>query len=393
MWKKRKFLYVIMVIALFVLAAVYVLGSKKNNVDVPNPRAVETIVVQDQTLRPGGGLAGIVMPLREAKLGFQVGGRLQGPMLEEGTSVQEGMVLAALDPADYQVQAEAAGAVTEAARAGVEQARAVLEQAGAAKQKAQQDYNRAKSLFESGAVSRAQYDDAETQLLVVSAKYREAQAAYNDGQGASVADYQKARALANQSQLQLSHTELKAPFKGTILKKLAESGEMVSSGYPVYVIGELDQIKVEVTIAAGELKDWQAGDPVKVTSPDLPGRNWQGAVSLIHPSVDQETGTFLMEVSVENPDHALKPGMVASMAGLRQTRPAVWIPLGAMIKRGAEVTVFVVRDEKSVAKKITTGETAGNQIEVTAGLEPGEELVVRGALYLHNGDPVLRQKT
>jgi RND family efflux transporter MFP subunit len=173
---------------------------------------------------------------------------------------------------------------------------------------------------------------------------------------------------------------------------MAESGEMVSSGYPVYVIGELDRIKVEITLAAAELKDWQGGDPVNVTSPDLPGRTWPGTVSLIHPAVDLETGTFLMEVNVDNPDHALKPGMVTRVLSLRQTRATVWIPVGAMVKRGAEITVFVVRDDKGIAKTITTGETAGNQIEVITGLEPGEELVVRGALYLHDGEPVLRQK-
>jgi len=393
MQKKNKLFYTIVFLIFSVTAVYFALGRDKEQNDAPNPRAVETMTVQSQTTRPGGGLTGIVIPCREAKLGFQVSGRIQGPVLDEGTLVEEGAVLASLDPADYQAQAEAAGAATEAARAGIEQAAALLEQAGAAYQKAQQDYDRIKSLYEAKAVSKAQLDDAGTQLSVAAAKYREAQSGYNEGQGASVSDYHRAQAVASQSRLQLSHTRLIAPFKGTVLKKAGESGEIVSAGTPVYVIGDLDQIKIEVTVAAIELNNWQAGDPVDVTSPDQPGRNWPGEVTLVHPAVDSGTGTFLIEVQADNPGHVLKPGMVARVASRRQTPAAVWVPVGALVKRGAEVTVFVVRDEQSFAKTIVTGETIGNQIEVITGLDPGEELVVRGALYLHDGDPVLRQKS
>jgi multidrug efflux pump subunit AcrA (membrane-fusion protein) len=390
---QKKILYGVLIIVLIGATAYFALGKNKNTTGAPSPRAVETIDVQAQTTRPGGGLAGIVMPFRQAKLGFQVGGRLQGPLLAEGAAVEEGAVLASLNPADYQAQAAAAGAATEAARAGIQQAAALLDQAEAAYQKAQLDYNRVKSLYEANTISRAQFDDAGTQLSLAAAKYREAQSAYFEGQGASVSDYQRAEAQAGLYLLQLSHTSLKAPFKGTILKKLGESGEMFSAGAPVYVIGDLDQIKVEVTLAAAALKDWQAGDPVNVTSPDLPGQNWAGAVSQVNPAVDTQTGTFLMEVKVDNPGHALKPGMVARVASTRQTGAALWIPVGALVKRGSDVTVFVVRDDQSFARKITTGETAGNLIQVLEGLAPGEELVIRGALYLHDGDPVLRQKS
>ncbi len=390
---RKKLLYSLLVIALIGLTAFFALGKNTDQTSAPSPRAVETIDVQAQNTRQGGGLAGIVMPARQAKLGFQVGGRLQGQLLAEGTAVEEGAVLASLDPADYQAQAEAAGAASETARAGIEQAAALLDQADAAYRKAQLDYSRMKSLYEANTISSAQFDDAGTQLSLAAAKYRQAQSAYFEGQGGSVSDYQRAQAQASLSRLQLSHTNLQAPFKGTILKKAGESGEMVSAGAPVYVIGDLDQIKVEVTLAAAALKDWQAGDPVDVTSPDLPGQSWTGAVSQVNPAVDTQTGTFLMEVKVDNPGHALKPGMVARVVSSRQTGAALWIPVGALVKRGSEVTVFVIHDEKSYARNITTGETAGNLIEVVDGLGPGEELVIRGALYLHDGDPVFRQKS
>jgi len=390
---RKKLLYSVLVIALIGLTAFFALGKNTDQTSAPSPRAVETITVQAQNTRPGGGLAGIVMPARQAKLGFQVGGRLQGQLLAEGTAVEEGAVLASLDPADYQVQAGAADAASETARAGIEQAAALLDQADAAYRKAQLDYSRMKSLYEANTISRAQFDDAGTQLSLAAAKYRQAQSAYFEGQGGSVSDYQRAQAQASLSRLQLSHTNLQAPFKGTILKKAGESGEMVSAGAPVYVIGDLDQIKVEVTLAAAALKDWQAGDPVDVISPDLPGQSWTGAVSQVNPAVDTQTGTFLMEVKVDNPGHALKPGMVARVVSSRQTGAALWIPVGALVKRSSDITVFVVRDDKSYVRNITTGETAGNLIEVVDGLDPGEELVIRGALYLHDGDPVLRQKS
>lgn len=375
------------------LAVLYALGGNKDKAGTPSPRAVETVTVEAQNQRPGGGLAGVVRPLKEAKLAFQVSGRLRGSIPGEGTPVEEGMALASLDPADYRAQADAASAQVETARAGIQQAGAVLEQARASYQKAQLDFDRVKRLFEASAVSKSQYDDAETQLSVASARYEEARAAYHEGEGASVADFRKAQAMATQSLLQVGHTVLKAPFKGTVIKKMGEDGEMVSPGYPVMLIGYLDEVKIETTLSASELKDWQEGEPVKVTTSDLTDRTWEGTVSRIHPAVDQQTGTFLMEVNVANPEHALKPGMVARAESRRLTEAAVWIPLGALVKRGPETTVFVIRDGKSFSKKVTTGEMSGNQIRVLDGLEPGEELVIRGALYLHDEDSVLNQKS
>lgn len=381
----------ILVIVIFGLAAYFIIDRNKQTAQIPGPRAVETSIVLSQTTNQGGGLAGIVLPSQQSRLGFQVAGWIQGLLLEEGTEVDEGTTLATLDPADYRAQAEAAEAAAAAARAGIDQAAALLDQADAAYQKARLDYERAESLYGANAISKAQFDDAGTQLSLAAAKYRQAQSAYFEGRGASVADYERARAQAGLTLLQLSYTNLKAPFKGTILKKFGESGEMAGAGAPVYVIGNLDQVKVEVTLAAAALLDWQAGDPVDVSSPDLPGQSWTGTVDLINPAVDTQTGTFLMEVKLDNPGHALKPGMVARVFSRIQTETAVWIPVGALVKRDPTVTVFVVRDDQCYARDIKTGVANGNLIEIVEGLTPGEELVVRGALYLHDGDPVLRQ--
>ncbi|OQA10525.1 MAG: Multidrug resistance protein MdtE precursor [Firmicutes bacterium ADurb.Bin373] len=390
---RRIIFYGVLVIVVFGLAVFYVVEKNKQTAQMPGPRAVETSMIQPRTTDPGSGLAGVVLPARQARLGFQVGGRIQGPLLDEGTEVDEGTTLATLDPADYQAQADAAAAGAQAARAGIDQAAALLDQADAAYQKARLDYERAESLYGANAISRAQFDDACTQLSLAAARYRQAQSSYFNGQGASVADYQRAVAQAGLSMLQLSHTALKAPFKGTILKKYGESGEMASPGAPVYVIGNLDQVKVEVTLAAAALKEWRVGDPVDVTSNDLPGQSWTGEVNQINPAVDTQTGSFLMEIKLDNPGHVLKPGMVARVVSRRQTEATLWIPVGALVKRGSSVTVFVVRDDRSYARDIKTGAINGNLIEVVEGLTPGEELVVRGALYLHDGDPVLRQNS
>lgn len=390
---RRIIFYGVLVIVVFGLATFFIVEKNKQTAQMPGPRAVGTSMIQPQTTDPGSGLAGVVLPARQARLGFQVGGRIQGPLLDEGTEVDEGTTLATLDPADYQAQADVASAGAQAARAGIDQAAALLEQADAAYQKARLDYERAESLYGANAISRAQFDDACTQLSLAAAKYRQAQSAYFNGQGASVADYQRAVAQAGLSMLQLSHTALKAPFKGTILKKYGENGEMASPGAPVYVIGNLDQVKVEVTLAAAALKEWQVGDPVDATSNDLPGQSWTGEVNQINPAVDTQTGSFLMEIKLDNPGHALKPGMVARVVSRRQTEATLWIPVGALVKRGSSVTVFVVRDDQSYARDIKTGAINGNLIEVVEGLTPGEELVVRGALYLHDGDPVLRQNS
>ncbi|OPZ71281.1 MAG: hypothetical protein BWY80_01360 [Firmicutes bacterium ADurb.Bin456] len=100
-----------------------------------------------------------------------------------------------------------------------------------------------------------------------------------------------------------------------------------------------------------------------------------------------------MEVKLDNPGHALRPGMVARVVNQRQTGTAVWIPVGALVKRGPIVSVFVVRNDHCYTRHIKIGDTAGNLVEVVEGLAPGEELVVRGALYLHDGDPVLKQNS
>ncbi|MFZ5651416.1 MAG: efflux RND transporter periplasmic adaptor subunit [Bacillota bacterium] len=307
---------------------------------------------------------GMVEPWEEARLSFQVAGKILSGPPEEGMEVAEGSVLARLDDSDYRAQLEAAGYQLELAGVEVERARS--------------DLDRYEKIFAQGGISQKNLEDA--RLGLRAAKAREGQAA----------------SLMRQAGLAVEHTGIIAPFTGTVLKKLFREGEMVAAGTPVAVMGRMSPFKVSVTVPAAQLKSWAQGSEAWITpgviSSPAPGpeQKIRSVIHKISPSAEGLSGSFRVELKVDSPVPNLRPGQMVGVSRTVTTEKGLWVPLKSVVSRGEGLKyIFVLSGEETVIQReITPGPVAGDRVQVLSGLEAGEQVVVLAPEDLKHGDRV-----
>ncbi|KJS13720.1 MAG: hypothetical protein VR67_02870 [Peptococcaceae bacterium BRH_c8a] len=323
----------------------------------PAPQATPLPVVNVEEAKPSEAhrnivTTGLVKPWQEAKLSFQVPGQiLQGPTAE-GVAVAQGAVLAVLDNADYQAQAESASHQLELTRVEVERTQA--------------DLQRVEQLFAAGAVPEKNLEDA---------RFANRAALARAGQAQSALD---------QAELAVNHSSLQAPFAGEVLKRLGEKGEMVAAGTPVILLGQLDPVKISITAAAGDTSSWPVGaevlvgaGPVAETNGDNSGQ--KAVVHSISPGAEGYTGSFEVVLKLANADRNLRPGQVVNVERQVVTAPALWVPFKSVVSRGEALKyVFVYQPGDGTVKQlpVALGPVSGDRIQVTQGLEAGDLVLV-----------------
>ncbi|MEM1218736.1 MAG: efflux RND transporter periplasmic adaptor subunit, partial [Bacteroidota bacterium] len=188
---------------------------------------------------------------------------------------------------------------------------------------------------------------------------------------------------------------LQAPTRGTILKKLAEGSELVGPGTPIVLFGTQDQAKVvKVFVADKEVVHLGLGDPATLSFDAYPGKKFTGKVSEVASFADPYTGTYEVEISLDAAPQKLLSGFIASVeiAG-QESQDLLKIPVDALlVANGIEGTVYVHQNGKALKRSIQIYKLAQDHILVNGGLQAGEEVIVRGAGYLSDQEPVLVQK-
>ena len=168
-----------------------------------------------------------------------------------------------------------------------------------------------------------------------------------------------------------------APQSGVLDNLMAREGMFVKPGMEIMAIGQLEHIWVIGEVFERQASLVQVGDPVHMQLNYLPGREWQGQVDYVYPSLNTTTRTAQVRVHFHNPDGYLKPGMFAQMrieaAPMDDT---LLIPREALIRTGSQSRVVLAKGEgrfKSVAVQV--GHITDVQAEITSGLNPGDRIV------------------
>jgi RND family efflux transporter MFP subunit len=278
-------------------------------------------------------VTGQVATVSQATLSSRIQGTIDKLLVREGTQVTKGQVLIQLDNRD--VQADLARASAE-----VENARAQMD--------------RMKALLPEEAVSRQEVENAMRAF--------------------KVAEANRKAVLA-----QLSYTVVKAPFDGVITEKKVESGELASPGQPLLKMEDPLKLRLEATVAEGDLKAVSLGDKIPVVIDALGGQALTGVVSQILPAGDPQTHTFMVKVDLPH-----KPGLNTGMfgrfkldKGMAQT---LLLPATAVVERGDLTSVFVVGpDQVGRLRWVKTGRRFDQQVEILSGLNMGERVMLEGA--------------
>lgn len=224
------------------------------------------------------------------------------------------------------------------------------------------DYERAKSLYATGGISKQQIDQLQTQLNVAE------------------------EALANLEK----NTRLLSPITGVVTQRLFDNGDM-TGGQPILQVQQLKPVKVLINVQEEffSLVNTQMAADVKVDI--YPGENFLGKVSLVYPTIDNMTHTFVSEIAYSNSNLKIRPGMFARVTLNFGSVSRVVAPDKAIIKQAGtdERFVYVINGDNTVSHRtVTLGQRLSNAYEILSGLNDGEKVVTAGASRLINGAKV-----
>ncbi|QEM69926.1 efflux RND transporter periplasmic adaptor subunit [Geobacter sp. FeAm09] len=298
-------------------------------------------------------------PDAPANVSFLVSGKVIQVGPREGDPVRKGQLLASVDPTDYRLALATATAQADMARVACE--------------RAEDEHRRMKMLFDSKSLAPNDYQ-----------KFR---AAFESARQ----QVEQAAASEKLSRKHVADATLHAPVSGFIAKRAIEPGEMASPGRPVFEIVTLDTVEISVGVPETDVHLVRAGQKAEVTLPALPGRSFEGTVRLVNVSADPGTRTYMARISVPNPKHELRIGMVAE-AHIRGDRTVklLTLPVEAIVRdpQGATmVYVYYPAQGRAYAKRVETGAMHGKEIEIK-GLTGDEPVILAGQERLRDGAPV-----
>ena len=337
------------------------------------------------------------------------------------------------------------------------QAQAAVNQAKASFANAESNYNRMKTLFESGAISSQSFEQAQTQLDVAQAQHdmavqqmtlieegareedieamksqvKRAEAAMNlaraqantkswekdialaesHAKAASAAlksaealevakswetEITHARTAADQARAALdlarrvvADATIAAPITGVISRRYLDRGAKALPGAPIFEIVNVETVKAIVSVLESDMNKVKLKDKAWIRV-DALAEPVSGAVSLISPILELAKRSIRVEITIDNDEMELRPGMFAKVTIPVEVHNNVIVPLSAIIEDNSKDTgtVFVVADGKSNRRKVHLGLSQGNVIEITRGLAEGEFVVTAGQHSLQDGQDV-----
>ncbi len=325
---------------------------------------------------------GYIEARHQAAVAARTTGRLAEVYVEEGDSVAAETVVATLIADDQR-------ALVARAQADLALARAQLEQAVVAADEAARRARRRAEMQASGLIGDEEGEAAEAEAARTAAARTAAQA----GVQVAAANLESAR-------LELDKTNVRAPFAGTVLRKDAEVGEIVgpimtsntARAGAVVTIADMATLEVGVDINESYIAKLSTGTPADIVLDAHPETHFPGEVRAIYPSADRDKATVPVRVRFLAADARVRPDLGAKVTFLETrptdqivTAPRVLQVPAAAVRDGA---VWVVREGKLAATAPEFGERRGDDIEVLAGLEDGEQVVVAGPARLREGQRV-----
>jgi RND family efflux transporter MFP subunit len=335
-----------------------------------------------------------------------------------GTAVRRGGVVARVRASAQQAgvsqaragaaQAQAGIAQAEAAvaqaEAGVRAARAQREAAQSQLDLAQDQYSRQLPLVRDSILSPLEFRGVESQLANARAQAAQADAGIAQAEGqlrAAREGVQAARAQAGaasagveSAQAQLANTVIRAPFSGVVEQRVMEPGELASPGQPVVRLVGAGGVKIAAGVPERYASEIEVGSPVRVIPAAYDAEPRGGRVTFVGLAVDPQSRTFPVEIAVANDDRTLKPEMVVRLELTRSVlRDAITVPTEAVVRDERGESVFVVEEDsagvpRAARRPVELGPTSGTEVVLTAGVRPGERIIVSGQSGLAEGDRV-----
>jgi RND family efflux transporter MFP subunit len=302
--------------------------------------------------------SGYVIARRKAAVASKGTGRLVYLGVEEGDHVKRGQVIARLEDDDVTATLRRSRADFAAAEAELKDARESLK--------------RHKMLLEKDFVAQADYDTAE-------ARYNRV-----------LASIDSARFAVREAEVAVEYTKIVAPFDGTVLRKNADTGEIMaplagaaSSRAAVVTIADLSSLEVDADVAEANITRVKNEQACEIRLDAYPEQAYQGYVSKIVPTADRAKATVMVKIRFKSYDRRVLPEMSAKVTFLAHdmttqqgaNEPLLTLPAAAVAARNGRQVVYQIEKNHAIEVPVVTGRTLGSLVEIKQGLKEGDKVI------------------
>ena len=333
--------------------------------------------------------SGYVVARRRATVSSKITGKVVEVDVEEGKNVVQGQVLAKLDDSTPRAALALAEAQAEAARRTLRENEVRLDQA-------RLNERRAAQLLKERIVSQSQLDDAKAEADSIDARI-----------GALREQIRVAERQIEVQQTDLANYVIRAPFSGVAISKDAQPGEMVSpvsagGGFTrtgISTIVDMHSLEIEVDVNESYISRVTPGQDVDAVLDAYPDWHIPARVITLVPTADRQKATVLVRLAFKQLDPRILPDMAIKVTFLREgdatataaAQPTALVPRPAIKTVGEDNYAFVVRGDAVERRAVRLGGTDGDRVEVLAGLQSGDRVVVSPPPALADGSRVIVQ--
>lgn len=361
--KKRKINKKIIIGAIIVIilaiAAFKMFGAKDEPAPITQDQSinVKTAVVSKMDIEITTPLTGRIEPVEEASIIPMISGEITKVHVDLGTPVSVGTPLFELDKDQVQNSYNQSLASYNKSKDAHDNAKANLE--------------RTKTLYNEGAVSKQQYEQAQLQSSSTYQALAQSKAGLNSAKDA------------------LDNTVVTSPINGYVTLVNINEGEIASQSMPAVAVANIDTVEIETSISEHLINKVQIGDSVKVYVSSASDKEFTGKITALSPAPAKGSLTYPLKVSIDNTDTLIKSGMFAEIhITSEDKKDVVAIPSDSVIIKGGQAVVAVLKGTQAHFQKVSVGIDNGEHAEILEGLSEGSTIIIEGQYYLDEGSQV-----
>ena len=338
-----------------------------------------------------------LVPFQEIDVYAKESGYVKQLLVDYGTRVREGQLMAVLEIPELEMQLRQDEAAIQSATDQVTHASHEVNRLEAQHRVAQLQYDRLNGVATTrpGLVAQQEVDDAQGKDLALEAQVEATKSALATAQS----QLDVAKASLERDQVLFAYARITAPFAGVVTQRYANLGTLVQAGtssstqaLPLVRLSQDDKFRLVIPVPESYVRYIRVGDPVQVRVPSL-DKTVPGAVARFSVDVAQDTRTMHTEVDVVNPAHVLMPGLYAEATlTLERSNSALTVPVQAVNRTGASATALIVDANNMIEERpVTLGIESAGDIEILRGLQEGDRVVVSDRAGLKPGSRVKPQ--
>jgi membrane fusion protein (multidrug efflux system) len=331
-------------------------GQKAPAAALPPAISVEAVPADPRPMPRALVVDGSLVANQHSEVAANASGRVVRTFVERGDFVKEGEPLAQLD-------ARTAILSETEARANLRNAQTQVDQAST-------ECARNEALYKKGAISKEEWERANSQCQT------------------SLGSAEAAKARAEMATKTLSDATVRAPFSGMVSERYVSVGEYVQPPTHVASMVELDPLRLQLTVGEADVGAIRPGQLVTFEVEAYPQDHFTGTIKYIDPTIRTSTRDMVVEATVANTDHRLRPGMFATAHVALNDAPLVSVPEGAVRQEAAANRLFAVVNGLVEERLVQLGPKRDGFVAILDGVKPGEKVVLNPTEQVKDGVPV-----